>query len=190
MSYNFGIRVNSRLNLSCFSKLLTHRLVQDPLSQQLSWTKPPLHVLVLKKICNALFEPFNEIVRYLIYEHNLIVYVEENDFEHEIFRLDEQIKAAMAPRGNQLKPSLRKFCQPSPNYCCRNTENTDVNKIDLVVCLGGDGTLLHASGLFQVFSRFLGYLSHMVLLVCFYFLEKLSSGFVNSYGIFGISLSV
>lgn len=172
MSYNFAIRLNSRLNLSCSSKLLTNRLVQDPLSQQLSWTKPPLHVLVLKKICNALFEPFNEIVRYLIYEHNLIVYVEENDFEHEIFRLDEQIKAAMAPRGNQLKPSLRKFCQPSPNYCCRNTENTDVNKIDLVVCLGGDGTLLHASGLFQVFRRFLGYLSllaRIVLFVCFYF---------------------
>lgn len=78
------------------------------------------------------------------------MYVEENDYENEIFRLDEQIRAAMLPRGSQLKPSLRKFCQPSLNYSCRNSENTDANKIDLLVCMGGDGTLLHASGLFQV----------------------------------------
>lgn len=83
-------------------------------------------------------------------DHNLIVYVEENDFENDIFRLDDQIRAAMSPHGTQVKPSLRKFCQPSPNYSCRDAENTDVNKIDLLVCMGGDGTLLHASGLFQV----------------------------------------
>ena len=35
------------------------------------------------------------------------------------------------------------------------TENKDdlTDKIDFVVCLGGDGTLLYASSLFQVLSR-------------------------------------
>lgn len=80
----------------------------------------------------------------------MIVYVEENDFENEIFRLDEQIRLAMSPSGTNTKPSLRKFCLSSPNYSCKNLENNDVNKIDLVVCMGGDGTLLHTSGLFQV----------------------------------------
>lgn len=47
----------------------------------------------------------------------------------------------MLPTPSNTKPSLRKFCKSSLN--------TDTNKIDFVICLGGDGTLLHASGLFQ-----------------------------------------
>ncbi len=73
--------------------------------------------------------------------------MEESQYEHDIFKADEQIKAAMKPGANNEKPALRKFikdCTQSPKT------NSDRNKIDLIICLGGDGTLLHASTLFQV----------------------------------------
>jgi NAD kinase len=50
---------------------------------------------------------------------------------------------------NNEKPSLRKFSKSttlSPN------SSDDRHKIDLIICLGGDGTLLHASTLFQVIT--------------------------------------
>jgi NAD kinase len=49
--------------------------------------------------------------------------------------------------SNNEKPALRKFSKTttlSPN------SSDDRHKIDLIICLGGDGTLLHASTLFQV----------------------------------------
>lgn len=121
----------------------------------------------------------------------MIVYVEENDFENEIFRLDEQIRLAMRPRDSQLKPSLRKFCQPL-NYSFRNNpENGDVNKIDLVVCMGGDGTILHAAGLFQVIHSLIERIYSFVSLkqVLFCFLEKLPAGSLHSHGLTWLSLS-
>ena len=126
-------------------------LVQDPLSQQLSWTKAPLYVLVIKKMCNTLFDSYIDVVKYLLYHHNLIVYVEERDFDNEIFKADEKIRSAMVPNSKNDKPSLRKFCKLAPNYLCKCalTHKADVNKIDLIICLGGDGTLLHVSNLFQ-----------------------------------------
>ena len=91
----------------------------------------------------------------------MIVYVEENEFEHELMKADEQIKSLISPTSSNRKyskPSLRKFTpptksstdtQPSSLSKLNQTEN-HANKIDLIVCLGGDGTLLHASTLFQV----------------------------------------
>lgn len=51
-------------------KYINERLVQDPLSQHLSWTKPPLYILVIKKLCNNLFDSFIDIIKYLIYVIN------------------------------------------------------------------------------------------------------------------------
>lgn len=147
-------------------------LIQDPLSQQLSWTKPPLFVLVIKKLCNTLFEPFVNIIKYLVFNHNMIVYVEESEFD--LMKTDEQIKHLVSPTSSTRKyskPSLRKFEPPASlakqagvsaptssseltqsstklSQAAATTEN-HANKIDLIVCLGGDGTLLHASTLFQ-----------------------------------------
>lgn len=75
----------------------------------------------------------------------MIVYVEEKDYDNEIFTGDHRIKSAMGPSNRGDKPSLRKF---SKEVCANRTE---LNKIDFIVCLGGDGTLLHVSNLFQVF---------------------------------------
>jgi NAD kinase len=77
----------------------------------------------------------------------MIVYVEGSQYEHEIFKADDQIRQAMKPMGNNEKPSLRKF---SKSTSSPPSKNDDRNKIDLIICLGGDGTLLHASTLFQV----------------------------------------
>lgn len=74
------------------------------------------------------------------------VYVEENDYENENFQLDDQIKLAMKTTESNKKPLLRKFCANNNPDCDKN----DQEKIDFVVCLGGDGTLLHTSTLFQV----------------------------------------
>ncbi len=56
----------------------------------------------------------------------------------------------MEPNEKYDKPSLRKFCKTAPNYPCKSTlTKPDVDKIDLIICIGGDGTLLHVSNLFR-----------------------------------------
>ncbi len=77
----------------------------------------------------------------------MIVYVEESQYDHEIFKADDQIKSAMKNGPNNEKPSLRKF---SKTTTLSPKSSDDRHKIDLIICLGGDGTLLHASTLFQV----------------------------------------
>ena len=96
----------------------------------------------------------------------MIVYVEENEFD--LMKSDEQIKNLVSPTSSTrkyTKPSLRKFEPPTSLAKASSAETTSqssltklgqtenhANKIDLIVCLGGDGTLLHASTLFQVSS--------------------------------------
>merc|ERR1719334_1583522 len=67
--------------------------IQDPASQRLTWYKPPLTVLVIKKVRDALvIPPFISLCKWFINQKRMVVFV---------------------------------------------------------VCLGGDGTLLYASSLFQ-----------------------------------------
>jgi NAD+ kinase len=79
---------------------------------------------------------------------NMIVYIEEADYEDDNVNSDDRIKAAKLPMNGQEKPSLRMFCSVviGESYdkapCVRD-------KIDFIICLGGDGTLLHVSTLFQ-----------------------------------------
>jgi NAD+ kinase len=61
------------------------------------------------------------------------LYIEKHEFEHDDLQKNEE--------AQQLKDSIHLFTQ--------NEEDLE-DKIDLVVCLGGDGTLLHVSTLFQV----------------------------------------
>jgi len=43
------------------------RHIQDPASQRLTWSKPPLNVLVIRKIRDeTLLEPFKELCRFLV----------------------------------------------------------------------------------------------------------------------------
>ncbi|XP_058160615.1 NAD kinase isoform X4 [Dasypus novemcinctus] len=107
--------------------------IQDPASQRLTWNKCPKSVLVIKKIRDAsLLQPFKELCEYLMEENNMIVYVEKKVLEDPAIVGDEN-----------FGPVKKKFCTFREDY-------DDIsNQIDFIICLGGDGTLLYASSLFQ-----------------------------------------
>uniref|UniRef100_A0A8D0GPW7 NAD kinase n=1 Tax=Sphenodon punctatus TaxID=8508 RepID=A0A8D0GPW7_SPHPU len=107
--------------------------IQDPASQRLTWNKPPKSVLVIKKIRDAsLLQPFKELCIYLTEENNMIVYVEKKVLEDPAIVNDDS-----------FGPVKKKFCTFSEDY------DDIYNQIDFIICLGGDGTLLYASSLFQ-----------------------------------------
>ncbi|XP_037059175.1 NAD kinase isoform X2 [Peromyscus maniculatus bairdii] len=111
--------------------------IQDPASQRLTWNKSPKSVLVIKKIRDAsLLQPFKELCIYLMEENNMIVYVEKKVLEDPAIVSDEN-----------FGPVKKKFCTFREDY-------DDIsNQIDFIICLGGDGTLLYASSLFQVLNE-------------------------------------
>uniref|UniRef100_A0A665X7F5 NAD(+) kinase n=1 Tax=Echeneis naucrates TaxID=173247 RepID=A0A665X7F5_ECHNA len=107
--------------------------IQDPASQRLTWNKPPKSVLVIKKIRDAsLLQPFKELCTFLTEAKNLIVYVEKKVLEDPAISGDENFGAI-----------TKKFCT------FREDLDDISNCVDFIICLGGDGTLLYASSLFQ-----------------------------------------
>lgn len=51
--------------------------IQDPASQRLTWYKPPLAVLVIKKVRDStVLSPFIQLVEWLIEEKHMVVWVE------------------------------------------------------------------------------------------------------------------
>lgn len=107
--------------------------IQDPASQRLTWYKPPLTVLVIKKVRDAaVIPPFFQLVQWFINEKRMVVFVEAAVLDDPL--LTEN------PAFIHIQDKLMTF-----------TEGKDdlTDKIDFIVCLGGDGTLLYASSLFQ-----------------------------------------
>ncbi|KAM8864235.1 NAD kinase isoform 1-T1 [Spinachia spinachia] len=107
--------------------------IQDPASQRLTWNKPPKSVLVIKKIRDAsLLQPFKELCVFLTEMKDLIVYVEKKVLEDPAILDDEN------------------FGTTTKKFCTFRDDLDDIsNRIDFIICLGGDGTLLYASSLFQ-----------------------------------------
>uniref|UniRef100_A0A674NPS9 NAD(+) kinase n=1 Tax=Takifugu rubripes TaxID=31033 RepID=A0A674NPS9_TAKRU len=107
--------------------------IQDPASQRLTWNKPPQSVLVIKKIQDAsLLQPFKELCVFLTKVKNMIVYVEKKVLEDPAISGDENFGAI------------------TKNFCTFREDLDDIsNLVDFIICLGGDGTLLYASSLFQ-----------------------------------------
>ncbi|XP_061592657.1 NAD kinase isoform X3 [Cololabis saira] len=112
---------------------MLHRHIQDPASQRLTWNKPPKSVLVIKKIRDAsLLQPFKELCGFLTEVKNMIVYVEKKVLDDPAISGDENFGAI-----------TKKFCTFREDF-------DDIsNRVDFIICLGGDGTLLYASSLFQ-----------------------------------------
>ncbi|XP_055619699.1 NAD kinase-like isoform X1 [Toxorhynchites rutilus septentrionalis] len=107
--------------------------IQDPASQRLTWYKPPLAVLVIKKVRDSkVLQPFVELVEWLIHEKHMVVWVEGAILD------DPQLT------GNK---SFTKIQDKLITFKDGRDDLTD--KIDFIICLGGDGTLLYASLLFQ-----------------------------------------
>ena len=89
-----------------------------------------MSVMVLKKIGNAaVVPPFLQLVTWLVTEQRMIVFVEA---------------AAVAEPNLLLPEGVR---QRLVTFTAKTDDLTD--KIDFVMCLGGDGTLLYAATLFQ-----------------------------------------
>lgn len=107
--------------------------IQDPASQRLTWSKPPVNVLVIRKIRDeSLVEPFKELCRFLVEEKGIMVYVERRVVDDATLSQDQTFGTIR----NQL--------------CTFREGYDDISDcIDLIICLGGDGTLLYASSLFQ-----------------------------------------
>ncbi|XP_074536957.1 NAD kinase [Halichoeres trimaculatus] len=107
--------------------------IQDPASQRLTWNKPPKSVLVIKKIRDAsLHEPFKELCIFLTEVKSMTVYVEQKVLEDPAISGDENFRVV-----------AKKFCT------FREDLDDISNQVDFIICLGGDGTLLYASSLFQ-----------------------------------------
>ncbi|CAH1278433.1 unnamed protein product [Diabrotica balteata] len=107
--------------------------IQDPASQRLTWYKPPLTVLVIKKVRDAsVYSPFVQLVQWLIEEKRMVVFVEASVME------DNHLESYKAFAN--IKEKLMTF---------RDGKDDLTDKIDFIICLGGDGTLLYASQLFQ-----------------------------------------
>uniref|UniRef100_UPI00398E5527 NAD kinase-like isoform X2 n=1 Tax=Pristiophorus japonicus TaxID=55135 RepID=UPI00398E5527 len=106
--------------------------IQDPASQRLTWNKPPKSILVIKKIQDErLLQPFKELCMFLMEEKEMIVYVEKKVLEDPTIAHDENFGP------------LQKLCTFREGF------DDLSDRIDFIICLGGDGTLLYASSLFQ-----------------------------------------
>ncbi|XP_061910498.1 NAD kinase isoform X1 [Entelurus aequoreus] len=110
--------------------------IQDPATQRLTWNTPPKSVLVIKKIRDAsLFQPFKELCTFLTEVKKMIVYVEKKVLDDPTISGDENF-------GTMKK-----------KFCTFREDLDDIsNRVDFIICLGGDGTLLYASSLFQVWT--------------------------------------
>ncbi|XP_065162224.1 NAD kinase-like isoform X4 [Atheta coriaria] len=107
--------------------------IQDPASQRLTWYKPPLTVLVIKKVHDAaVLPPFVQLVQWLFTEKRMVVFVESAVMDEPL--LDQY------PAFQGFKDKLMTF---------QDGKDDLTDKIDFIICLGGDGTLLYASHLFQ-----------------------------------------
>lgn len=107
--------------------------IQDPASQRLTWYKSPLSVLVIKKVRDAMvIPPFLQLVTWLTQEKHMVVFVEASVLSDRLVT-----SHAMFPT---IQDKLMSF---------RETQDDLTDKIDFIICLGGDGTLLYASSLFQ-----------------------------------------
>ncbi|XP_076320273.1 NAD kinase-like isoform X2 [Tachypleus tridentatus] len=107
--------------------------IQDPASQRLTWNKPPLSVLVIKKVQDvSVIQPFIDLLNWLIFEKRMVVFVEASVLD------DVQLK-----NNSYFSPVRDKLCT------FKEGKDDLTDKIDFIICLGGDGTLLYASSLFQ-----------------------------------------
>lgn len=67
--------------------------IQDPASQRLTWYKPPLTVLVIKKVSDAsVLTPFVQLVTWLLQEKNMVVWVESAVLDDALLNEDSKFR--------------------------------------------------------------------------------------------------
>lgn len=108
--------------------------IPDPGSQKLKWVKAPLSVLVVKKMYDvSVVSAFIKLVNWLVEVKHMVVYIETK-------YLDENYLLSQEKSFLELRPKLQTFDEGLDDL---------TGKIDMIICLGGDGTLLYASSFFQ-----------------------------------------
>lgn len=127
-----------------------------PLIKQLhlSWTRPPTNCLIIKKFHDSsVFKKFKMMCIWLITNKDLDVYVEDKDFEElQSIKADELPKSASYDNFRNMgdKNLDTEFGGLIDRIkVWKHGKDKLSNKIDFIICLGGDGTLLYASSLFQ-----------------------------------------
>lgn len=71
------------------------------------------------------------------------MYVEEKDYKSELFQVEAKGNCGKIRMFHTSLSSL------SDDTCSQTTPDS-INEVDLIITLGGDGTILYASTLFQV----------------------------------------
>ena len=99
----------------------------DPLDRKLKWNKPPENALIVKKTGTDTTKPLKELATWLMKERDLHVFVLPDVLK------EEAVKEDLA--FTNVYHQLQVF--------------NGNEEIDFVICLGGDGTLLYATSLFQ-----------------------------------------
>ncbi|XP_017051230.1 NAD kinase isoform X4 [Drosophila ficusphila] len=158
--------------------------IQDPASQRLTWYKPPLAVLVIKKKDSQVLLPFVQLVEWLVQEKHMVVWVESAVLEDKLLRDDVKLEqestkfrqvhgdyAGVRARFLAFREKLKTF---------KDGRDDLTDRIDFIVCLGGDGTLLYASQLFQqsvppVMAFYLGSLGFLTPFECDNFQEQVTN---------------
>lgn len=131
----YGVTPNCKFGpkgylLDCTSAFLK---IPDPSSQKLNWVKTPLSVLVIKKPHDiSVTFSFRDLVVWLLEEKSLLVFVEETVVSEDTLSRDKEFQ--------RVQDKLQRFKEGVDDL---------EDKVDFIICLGGDGTLLYASSLFQ-----------------------------------------
>ncbi|KAH8405822.1 hypothetical protein KR215_009756 [Drosophila sulfurigaster] len=158
--------------------------IQDPASQRLTWYKPPLTVLVIKKKDSQVLLPFVQLVEWLVQEKNMVVWVESAVLEDKLLRDDVKLEQESAKfrQVHEYYTGVRSRFQALREKLVTFKDGRDdlTDRIDFIVCLGGDGTLLYASQLFQqsvppVMAFYLGSLGFLTPFQCDNFQEQVTN---------------
>jgi NAD+ kinase len=146
------------------NKLTTHnktaggtlKLVHPSTQQQLLvWRSRPRSVLVLKRLGEDSREEFAAVVDYLGREQRMLVLVEPHELEktaESLLLLEGRKKKEQGGGGSSSSSSPSSSPSSTISFLDTYTEleaSSLASTVDFVVCLGGDGLVLHASSLFR-----------------------------------------